>query len=66
MEEYITTINSDDFINDAPHMSIQIPSELVQIFTNGSGRSEGAVRIISSLYYDVEDLFPSERPGTNE
>ena len=44
-------------------MSIQIPPELIQPFTNSSdGEGEG-VRAIAALYYNVEDLFPN---GTNK
>ena len=66
VEEYITTISSDDFIMDAPQMSIQIPPELVQLFANISGRDDGVIRVISALYYNVKDLFPGGRPEMNE
>ena len=51
---YSTAINSLDFVSDVPEMSIQIPPELVGMF----GESDG--RAVSYLYFDVEDLFPSE------
>ena len=51
---YVTTISSEDFASDSPEMSIQIPPELVGMF----GESDG--RAVSYLYFDVEDLFPSE------
>ena len=66
MDGYIKTINSEDFYSDdVPQMSIQIPSELVGLFANSSGHDGGVIRVISALYYNVEDLFPSGRPGTN-
>ena len=61
----ITTINSEDFRGDVPRMSIQIPSELVGLFAASSGRDGGEIRVISALYYNIEDLFPSGRPGMN-
>ena len=56
-----TTINSQHLVDDVPLMSIQIPPELIQQFTNstdGKGEGEG-VRAIAALYYNVEDLFPN-------
>ena len=55
--EYVATINAEEFSSDLPLMSIEIPSELVGRFSNNS------VRVISALYYNVEDLFPNGRPG---
>ena len=67
MENYrINAINSDDFRDDVPLMSIQIPSELIRLFAASSGRDGGLVRVISALYYNVTDLFPSGRPGINK
>ena len=43
-------------------MSIQIPAELIQRFSNASSAS-GGVRVIAYLYYEVGNLFPSEKPG---
>ena len=61
--DYITTINSQYLFDGVPLMSIQVPSELIQQFTNSSdGEGEG-VRAIAALYYNVEDLFPN---GTNK
>ena len=65
-EESITTINSGDFRDDVPRMSIEIPPELIRMFAASSGRDGGVVRVISALYYNVEDLFPSGRPGMNK
>ena len=66
VEGYITTISSDSFSDSLPQMTIQIPAELVQLFANSSGRDDGGIRAVSSLYYNVESLFPSGRPGVNE
>ena len=65
-EGYITTVNSTTFTSDLPHISIQIPPELIQLFANSSGGDGGEVRVISALFYNVEDLFPSGRPGSNK
>ena len=66
MEGYITTISSDNFNDSLPQMEIQIPPELVQLFANSSGHDDGEIRVISALYYNVENLFPSGQPGMNE
>ena len=62
VEGYIPTIDSGDFNTDLPRMSIQIPSELIKLFANSSG----SIRLISAIFYNVEELFPSGRPGDNE
>ena len=62
IEEPVTTINSMDFTDTFPEMSLQIPAELIWIFSNASSAS-GGVRVISYLYYDVGNLFPSGKPG---
>ena len=49
---YFTTINSSDFDSSHPEMSIQIPTELVQIFEESDGRA------VSYLYFNVENIFP--------
>ena len=51
-----------DFTDTFPEMSIQIPTELIQRFSNASSAS-GGVRVIAYLYYDVGHLFPSGKPG---
>ncbi len=56
---YFTSTDSKNFAKDRPRMSIQIPSELVGMFAASSGGGGGVVRVISALYYNVEDLFPS-------
>ena len=54
--KHITTIDSVDFVGDTrPQMSIQIPPELVQMFMG----DRNMVRVVSYLYFDVEDFFPS-------
>lgn len=66
-ETYITTISSEEFITEEllPKMSIQIPSELIELFADRDG-NDGVVRAVSYLYYNVEGLFPSGLPGENE
>ena len=61
--QYFTTISSEGVRNDEafPEMSIQIPSELIEMFVDS-----GVVRAVSYLYYNVEGLFPSCLPGENE
>ena len=60
--QYLTTISSEGVRNDEafPEMSIQIPSELIEIITNSDDNDGGVVRAVSYLYYNVEGLFPSE------
>ena len=48
-----------------PKMSIQVPSELIEMFAD-SDDNDGVVRTVSYLYYNVEGLFPSGLPGENE
>ena len=63
-EEPTTTISSEDFgIEEV--MSIQVPSELIEMFADSDG-NDGVVRAVSYLYYNVEGLFPSGLPGENE
>ena len=61
--QYITTIDSESFTSAQafPDMSIQVPSDLLQPFTN----QDDAVRILSYIYNGVENLFSSGLPGTN-
>ena len=65
-EEYITTIDSSNFNSSFPHQAIQIPLELVRLFTDSSVHDSGEVRVISSFFNNVEDLFPNGRPGINK
>ena len=45
-------------------MSIQVPSELVDMFAGeGSGNMEGSVRAVSFIYFNAESFFPSGLPG---
>lgn len=54
-EDYVTVITTSDFTSGVfPEMSIALPADLV----TGS-RNEGAVRAVSLLHYNVENLFPS-------
>ena len=65
-EKYITTINSSNFNSNFPHKSIQIPLELVRLFSDSSVHDSGEVRVISSCFNNVEGLFPNGRPGINK
>ena len=59
--EYVTTINSINFDNTFPEMSMNIPRELIQMFANNrSGNGTGGVRTVAFLFYEVEHLFPNE------
>ncbi len=62
-EGLVSTINSNDFTNEFPQMSIQIPYELIREF---AGNETGGVRTISFLFDEVEHLFPNEIAGRNE
>ena len=44
-------------------MFIEIPAEVIRKF---AGSNENSKRVVSALYYNVEGLFPSERPGINK
>ena len=64
--EYVTTISSDELVDeDFPKMSIQVLSEMIEMFADSDG-NDGMVRVVSYLYYNVEGLFPSGPPGENE
>ena len=62
-----TTISSKELLmsEEFPKMSIQVPSELIEMFGDSDG-NDGVVRTVSYLYYNVETLFPSGLPGENE
>ena len=64
--EMETFINSEEFITEQmlPKMSIQIPSELIEMFVDRDDVVRP--RAVSYLYYNVEYLFPSGLPGENE
>ena len=66
VEDYSTAINSSLFDENLPLMILQVPPELIQAFAGSSGSDGGGVRVISALYYNVEDVFPSGRPGINK
>ena len=65
--EYKTTISSKELLmsEEFPKMSIQVPSELIEMFADSDG-NDGVVRAVSYLYYNVESLFPSGLPGDNK
>lgn len=52
---YFTAINSTDFDNSEPEMSIQVPTQLVRVYEESDGRT------VSYLYYNVEDFFPPSK-----
>ena len=62
VESYSTAINSELHSQDLPYMSLQVPPELFAGSDSGDGEE---VRVLSVLYYNVENVFPSGRPGTN-
>ena len=63
-EDLIETIDSSDFPSfSQPRMSIEIPPDLVKMFTNMSGMGSDGVRLVSFLYANVIGLFPSSLPG---
>ncbi len=62
-EGLVSTINSNDFNNESPHMSIQVPCELIRRF---AGNETCCVPTISFLFYEVEHLFPNETAGRNK
>lgn len=51
---------------DNSQLKLQIPTELSLQFVNMSGRSDGGIRIVSAIYNNVGQLFPSSRPNTTE
>ena len=56
VEDYSTAIRSKQYRNDLPHMALQVPPELIQVFAESSGGDGGGVRVISALYYNVEGV----------
>ena len=58
-DEHFTTISSSKLVNDSvSQISIEVPLELFR-----NPKKQGMVNIVSYLYYNVEELFPSGRPG---
>ena len=59
-EDLITTIDSSDFSSFSQlKMSIEIPPDLVRMFSNMSGMGSNGVQLGSFLYTNVAGLFPS-------
>ena len=59
----ILIISAGEVVGDAvPEMSIQIHSQLVDVFAG----NDSTVRVVSYIYYNISNLFPSGRPGENE
>jgi hypothetical protein len=62
-EGYFTTISSREIIEGVlPEMSIQTHSQLVDMFSDSSDE----VRVVSYIYYNISELFPSGRRGQNK
>ena len=60
---YFTIISAGEVVGDAvPELSIQIHSQLVDVFAG----NDSTVRVVSYIYYNISNLFPSGRPGQNE
>ena len=67
-EDLITAIDSSDFPSFSQlRMSIEIPPDLVRMFSNTTESSMGSngVRLGSFLYANVTGLFSSSLPGEN-
>ena len=66
-EDLMTAIDSSDYpsLTHQPRMSIEIPPDLVRMFSNMSGMGSNGVRLGSFLYANVTGLFPSSLPGGN-
>ena len=64
----IDTVNFNDSLFFPQQLSIQIPAELIQMFTstNTSGSAVNGVRAISTVYQNINNLFPQSRPEKNE
>ena len=63
-EDLIETIDSSEFPSfSQPNMSIEIPTNLVRMCNNMSGTGSNGVRLVSFLYENVTELFPSSLPG---
>ena len=65
-DDPVTAIDSSDFPSfSQTRMSIEIPQELVGMFSNTSGMSSNGVRLGSFLYGNVTGLFSGGLPGDN-
>ena len=65
-EDLITAIDSSDFPSFSQlRMSIEIPPDLVRMFSNMSGMGSNGVRLGSFLYGNVTGLFSGGIPGEN-
>ena len=60
--EYITTINSSDFVTPETLTAIQIPRELVRLVGERNGQEE--VRTVGFLITEVGNLFPCGESDT--
>ena len=65
-EDLIMTIDSSEFpFFSQPRMFIEIPPDLVKMFSNMSGMGSNGVRLVSFLYANVTGLLPNSLPGEN-
>ena len=64
----IDTVNFNNSLFFPEQLSIQIPAELIRMFTstNTSGNAVNGVRAISTVYQNVNNLFPQSRPEKDE
>ena len=65
-EDLIMTIDSSDLPSfSQPRMLIEIPPDLVKMFSSMSGMGSNGVRLVSFLYAHVTGLLPNSLPGEN-
>ena len=65
-DQLITTIDSSDFPSfSQPRMTMEVPSDLVGMFSNMSGLESNRVRLVSFMYANVTGLFPRSLQGDN-
>ena len=58
LEDSITAINSEELVGDEfPKMSIEIP--VMELICEFAPMIDDSVKIVSFLYYGVENLFPN-------
>ena len=66
VEDLIMTVDSSDLPSfSQPRMLIEIPPDLVKMFSSMSGMGSNGVRLVSFLYVNVTELLPNSLPGVN-
>jgi hypothetical protein len=69
-DSFVTVDSEEGIFNGAflqrQRMSLQIPNELIEKFVDSSGRDDGLVRTVSGVYYSVNAILPSRRPGVTD